>query len=434
MDDSTRPTTKRFWKRILIAAAAVVATVLVTLVVLNLSIGNKPIDQRVGPIYPVSSPEFRWVMSSVLTPSLVEGNRVEPLVNGTEIFPAMLAAIRSARETITLETYIFWSGSIGQEFTEALRERARRGVRIKVLLDWLGSQVNDDLWEEMETSGIEIRRYNEPAWYTLEQMNNRTHRRLLVVDGRIGFIGGAGIADKWTGDAQDPEHWRDTHFRVEGPVVTQLQSAFIDNWIAATGEVLHSIDYLPRVEAVGGSPAHVFKSSPGGGSKSMQLMYLMSIAAATKSIDLSAAYFVPDEVAVRELVAALKRGVRVRIVMPGPHMDMAVVRRASRAKWGSLLEAGAELYEYQPTMYHVKAMVVDGLWVSVGSTNFDSRSFSINDEANLNVYDAALARRQTGIFENDLAHSRRVTLDEWRGRSWWTRSLDIAATLLDSQL
>jgi cardiolipin synthase len=265
-------------------------------------------------------------------------------------------------------------------------------------------------------------------------MNHRTHRRLLVVDGRVGFIGGAGLADKWSGDAQDPEHWRDTHFRIEGPVVTQLQSAFIDNWIATTGEVLHSLHYLPRVADSGGAQAQLFTASPGGGSKSMQLMYLMAITSAAKSIDLSAAYFIPDEVALKSLVAALQRGVRVRVILPGPHMDSFLVRHASRALWGDLLAHGAEIHEYQPTMFHCKVMAVDGLWVSVGSTNFDSRSFSINAEANLNVFDAAFAAALTAIFEDDLRQSRRISLDEWQNRSWWTRTLDAAATLLESQL
>ena len=424
----------RTWKVWLKAASAVLGTVVVTLAVLNLSLGNKRIDHVLDRYHSVESPDFEWVMGSVLTPGLAGGNRAKALVNGVEIFPAMLDAIRSAQQTITLETYIYWSGSVGQQFSAALVERAKRGVQVKVLLDWWGSELDAELLDEMRSSGIEIRRYNPPRWYSLDRINHRSHRRLMVIDGSIGFIGGAGLSDKWSGDAQNPRHWRDTHFQVEGPVVTQMQSAFIDNWMATTGGVLHNTLYLPQLRSEGNMPAHIFTGSPGGGSKSMQLMVLMSITAAAKSIDLSAAYFVPDEVALASLVDALQRGVRVRIVLPGPHMDESVVMHASRAKWGDLLKAGAQIYEYQPTMFHVKVMVVDGLWTSVGSTNFDSRSFSINDEANLNVYDAAFARAQIAIFENDLANSRRVPLDEWQRRSLWTRLLDIAATLLDSQL
>ncbi len=424
----------RTWKLITVVAVSALASLLVALAILNLSLGNKSIDSRLQRQYSVASPEFERIMDAVLTSEVVDGNRVNALVNGNEIFPAMLDAIRSAEKTITLETYIYWSGTVGREFTHALSERAKQGVKVKVLLDWFGSNLDEDLIDEMRASSIEIRRYNPPRWYSLHQMNHRTHKRLLVVDGRVGFIGGAGLADKWSGDAQDPDHWRDTHFRVEGPVVTQIQSAFIDNWLQTTGEVLYGIDYLPRLEPIGDQRVQIFSSAPAGGSKSMQLMYLIPITSAETSIDLSAAYFLPDEVALATMVAALKRGVRIRIIMPGPHMDEAVVTHASRAKWGALLREGAELYQYQPTMFHCKVMVVDALWTSVGSTNFDSRSFSINDEANMNIHDASFARAQVAVFENDLKHSTRVTLKEWQNRTWWQRTLDAAATTLDSQL
>lgn len=411
-----------------------VATLVITLLTLNLSLGNKQIDAPLQRLHAVGSPEFQRAMGTVLTPHLVPGNTVKSLLNGAEIFPAMLTAIRAAQKTITLESYIYWSGAVGKEFANALQERAGQGVKVKVLLDWFGSHLDEQLIERMRASGIDVQRYNPPTWYSLQRMNHRTHRRLMVVDGSTGFIGGAGLSDKWSGDAQDPQHWRDTHFQVQGPVVTQMQSAFIDNWIATTGEVLHSLDYLPQVQPQGPALAQLFTSAPGGGARSVQLMYLMAMTAATGSIDLSAAYFVPDEVALQTLLVALQRGVRLRILMPGPHMDNGVVRRASRAKWGDLLRAGAELYEYQPTMFHCKVMVVDGLWTSVGSTNFDSRSFSINDEANLNVYDAAFANAQIAVFEQDLRQSRRILLQDWAQRPWWTRSLDAAAALLDAQL
>jgi cardiolipin synthase len=421
----------KFW---FTALTSIAVSVVVTLLIANLSLGNKEIDKPLERLYPVDSPQFQWVMGNALAPPLVGGNQVQALVNGNEIFPAMLDAIRSAQTSITLETYIYWSGSVGRQFTDALIERSKQGVRVKVLLDWFGSSLDDALLDEMRAGGVDIHRYNPPAWHNLQRMNHRTHRRLMVVDGRVGFTGGAGLADKWGGDAQGPDHWRDTHFRVEGPVTTQMQAAFIDNWIATTGEVLHSLDYLPPVGNSGTASAQLFTASPGGGSKSMQLLYLMAITSATKSIDLSAAYFVPDEVALKSLVAALKRGVRVRIILPGPHMDSFLVRHASRAMWGDLLAHGAEIHEYQPTMFHCKVMVVDGLWVSVGSTNFDSRSFSINDEANLNVYDAPFAESMTAIFEDDLRQSKRVSLQDWQDRGWWTRALDATATLLRSQL
>lgn len=418
----------------LLVAATVLATLVAVIAVLNLSLGNKQVDTRLTHLYSVADPQFLRAVSSVLSPAPVAGNRVEELLNGEQIFPAMLQAIRSAQHSITFETYIYWSGSIGAEFSAALTERASNGVRIHVLLDWVGGELDDRLLQEMRESGIEVRRYNPPRWFNLHRLNNRTHRKLLVVDGRTGFIGGVGIADIWRGHAQGPQHWRDTHFRVTGPVVAQLQSAFIDNWLQATGDVLHGDPYLPVLDATGGQLAQAFTSSPGGGAESMQLMYLLSITAATESIRLSASYFIPDNVAVKSLVAAVKRGVRVQILLPGPHMDVPLVRRASRAGWGRLLAAGAEIYEYQPTMFHCKVIVVDGLWTSMGSTNFDTRSFSINDEANMNVYDAAFARRQTEVFENDLQRSKRITLEEWQARPWWGKVLDAAASTLSSQL
>jgi cardiolipin synthase len=265
-------------------------------------------------------------------------------------------------------------------------------------------------------------------------MNNRTHRKLLVVDGEVAFTGGVGIADKWRGNAQDKEHWRDTHFRVEGPVVAQMQAVFMDNWIKATGHVLHGAAYFPELQRRGGEAAQMFSSSPSGGSESMTLMYLMAVTAAEHSIHLSNSYFVPEELLVEALVAAAKRGVKVRIIVPGPYIDTDVVRRASRARWGALLEAGVQIAEYQPTMFHCKVLVVDALWVSVGSTNFDNRSLRHNDEANLNVMSAAFAQRQVEIFEQDFSRSKPVTLQAWRERPWREKALEHAASLFGSQL
>lgn len=419
----------------LAVAAAVLVTTVTVVLVLNLGLGDKTVDQQVPSLYSVEDEQFRRVMSAMLGPALVNGNRTAALVNGDEIFPAMLEALRAARKTITFEMFIYWSGRIGKAFADALAERARSGVKVHVLLDSVGAgKIDDAFIEQMEAAGVEVKRYNPPRPWTIGRFNNRTHRKILVVDGRIGFTGGVGIADQWLGNAEDPQHWRDTHFRIEGPAVAQMQAAFMDNWTEVTGAVLHGADYFPALETRGAQWAQMFTSSPGGGSESMQLMYLMSIAAAKSTIDLAAAYFVPDNVDVNTLVAALKRGVRVRIILPGRHIDAGVVRRASRARWGKLLEAGAEIHEYQPTMYHCKVMVVDALWTSVGSTNFDNRSFSVNDEANLNVYDLEFSRQQVRIFEEDLKRARRVTLEEWNERPWTEKLRENAAALLGSQL
>jgi cardiolipin synthase len=415
--------------------ATIVITAIVVALLLNLSLGDKQVDRKIESLYTVAEAQFARTMGVMLGPALIHGNHAEVMLNGREIFPSMLQAIRGARRTITFETYIYWSGEVGREFAEALSERARAGVKVHVLLDWVGSsKMEQSLLQELGRAGVSLQRYNKPHWYSIGRLNNRTHRKLLVVDGRIGFTGGVGIADVWSGDAQDPQHWRDTHFRVEGPVVAQMQSAFMDNWVEVTGEVLHGEAYFPPIDKHGEHDAQVFTSSPGGGAESMQLMYLLSIAAAAREIRLSASYFVPDDISVDMFVSALKRGVKVQIILPGPHIDTEIVRRASRSTWGKLLRAGAEIYEYQPTMYHCKVMVVDALWTSVGSTNFDNRSFAVNDEANLNILDAEFARRQIEIFEQDLKRSRRVTLEAWENRPWTEKLWEHSLGLLSSQL
>lgn len=419
----------------LVAATAVSLTVGAVLLGLNLTGGEKSIEQSILRLYDTQDRQFDRAMGVLLGPAILEGNRVDVLLNGDEIFPSMLAAIRGAQTSITFESYIYWSGSVGQEFAAALADRARAGVRVHVLLDWLGSSKLDQAQIElMKHAGVMVRRFHEPVWYHLHRMNNRTHRKALVVDGNVGYTGGVGIADAWTGNAQDPDHWRDTHFRVEGPVVAQMQAIFMDNWVKVTGEVLHGVEYFPALTRAGEAAAQMFSSSPAGGSESMRLMYLLAITAAAKSIHLSSAYFVPDELTTKALVAAARRGVRISIVVPGEHMDAETVQRASRASWGELLEAGIEIHQYEPTMYHCKVMIVDGLWVSVGSTNFDSRSFALNDEANLNILDAAFASRQIEIFRQDVARSKAISLSDWRRRPIRDKVLDTLASMLRLQL
>jgi cardiolipin synthase A/B len=426
------PAPRKPWKAI---AWTFVLTLAATLLVLNLTSGEKKLDEQVRREYALHDPQYQRALGAMLGPPITDGNRFEAFQNGDKIFPPMLAAIRAAKHSITFETYIYWSGDIGRAFADALSERARAGVKVHVLLDWVGSaKVDADFIREMETSGVEIRKFHKPSWYDIARMNNRTHRKLLVVDGRIGFTGGVGIAPEWTGNAQDPTHWRDSHYKVEGPVVAQMQAVFMDNWIKVSGDVFHGERYFPPLPPVGTGRAQMFSSSPSGGSESMHLMYLLSIAAATKTIDLSSAYFVPDDLTVGALVAALHRGVRVRIVTPGPIIDSQTVRRASRAAWGPLLEAGAQISEYQPTMYHCKVFLVDGLLVSVGSTNFDNRSFRLNDEANLNIYDEAFAAAQTVQFEADLAQSKRLSYEGWKERPLLEKAWEHLAAVLSPQL
>ena len=412
-----------------------VLTVALVLLALNFTAGEKKVQQQLPRLYGTASPQFDRAMGNLLGPGVLDGNEVVDLQNGDHIFPAMLAAIRAAQRTVTFETYIYWSGDIGKQFADALSERARAGVKVHVLLDWVGSaKMEESYLDEMKRSGVEIEKFHEPHWYNLARLNNRTHRKLLITDGMVGFTGGVGIAPEWTGHAQNPEHWRDTHYQVRGPAVAHMQATFLDNWLKVTGKVLHGDAYFPALAPVGQHRAQMFSSSPSSGSESMQLMYHMAITAADRSIDLSAAYFVPDELTLKLLMDALERGVKLRIVTPGEHTDTETVKAASRATWGPLLQAGTEIYEYAPTMYHCKVMIVDGRMVSVGSTNFDNRSFRLNDEANLNVYDEAFAQRQTVVFDGDVRNSRRVTHEDWLNRPLKERLAEKMTALLRSQL
>jgi cardiolipin synthase A/B len=418
-----------------IVLVSVIATIVAVLVAVNFSTGEAEVKERVTHTYAISDPQFQRSMNVLLGPPLIDGNRVETLLNGNQIFPSMLDAIDHARKSITFETYIYWSGRVGKRFADALAARSRQGVHVHVLIDWVGSsKIDSSFLGTMRDAGVEIEKYHPPRWYTLNKLNNRTHRKLLVVDGRVGFTGGVGIADEWDGNAQDQDHWRDTHFRVEGPAAAQMQAAFVDNWLKVTGAVLDGPDYFPSIPAATGELAQVFKSSREGGSESMHLMYLLSIVAATRSIDLAMAYFVPDDLALDALIDALRRGVKVRVLLPGPITDTEVLRKASHDKWGALLQAGAEIYEFQPTMFHCKVLVVDGLWSSVGSTNFDSRSFRLNDEANLNVYSREFAERQIAIFNEDLRRSRRISYEQWRNRPLSEKVIERFEALIDSQL
>lgn len=418
----------------LIILLTALATLFATLVFRNLATPERKLDYEISAIR-VDEPLFERCMAHLLGPPLVGGNRITTLNNGDEIFPAMLGAIRQAEKTITFETYIYWSGKIGEKFAEALAERAHAGVQVHVLLDWIGSNsLDQELIDRLEQAGVEVERYRPLRWYGLSKLNSRTHRKILVVDGRIGFIGGVGIADEWTGHAQDPDHWREMHYQVEGPVVAHLQAAFTDNWLKTRANVLNHEDYYPELPEVGDVWAQVFKSSPREGGDSARLMFLLSLAAARERILIANSYFVPDDRTNRELVAASNRGVQVEIIVPGPIIDTQITRRASRWQWGPLLETGIAIYEYQPTMFHSKVMVIDNHWVSVGSANFDNRSFRLNEEANLNVLDQKFASEQARIFEEDKQQSKLVTLEEWRKRPFPEKVIEFLAGLLRSQV
>ena len=381
-----------------------------------------------------SDDQLRIAMGALFGSSYVPGNRVETLVNGDQIFTSMLRAIREARQTITFETYIYGRGGRAQEFADALSAKAREGLSVKVLLDWVGSiPMDEGLVARMQGAGVEVVRFRPLAWYSIDRTNNRTHRKLLVVDGRVGFSGGVGIADEWLGDARAPNEWRDNHYRLEGPAVAELQAAFAEHWIEATGELLLGDRFFPHIAPAGDHAAQIVVSSTHQ-RNIMHLMLMTAIASAQKTVRIGTPYFVPDELMRRQLLEARKRGVDIQIIVPGPQTDARMVRKASRHLWGDLLEAGIRISEYQPTFFHCKLVIVDDVWTSIGSTNIDNRALRLNDEANINLFDQRFANTQIDVFENDLAASRPYTFADWRNRSAREKFLDWLASLARSQL
>lgn len=424
------------WRRHLLwLLIGAVAAVLIGIVLLNLWPQERQLQQRLGHVSAVESPQFRREIGTLLGPDVTAGNAVADFQNGEEIFPAMLAAIRGARHSVNMETYIYWSGEVSKQFIAALTERARAGVKVHVLADWLGStRMKQDAIDALREGGVRFEYFHPLHWYSLDRINNRTHRKLMIVDGEVAFNGGVGIADAWEGNGLQPDRWRDMQFRVEGPAAAQMQAIFGDNWLATTGEALLGPDYYPATPAQGDIAVQAFASSPDGSGENMQLMYLMAINGARRRIDLEAAYFVPDELTLTALRDAMKRGVRVRLVVPGPHVDSKVVRNASQTQWGAMLQAGARMYRYQPALFHNKLMIVDGYLTIGGSANFDNRSFQLNDESNINIYDHAFAAHMTEVIDNDIARSRELTLAQWRQRPWRQRVFDWLSSQAAEQL
>jgi cardiolipin synthase A/B len=384
----------------------------------------------------VGEEAFLRAVQSMTGATVAHGNTIAPLVNGDEIFPALLGAIRDARETINLLTYIYWSGDIALDVADALADRAEAGLEVNVLLDAVGAaKMSRKLIARMDDAGVRVARFRPLRPYSLTRMNNRTHRKILVADGRVGMTGGVGIADEWTGDAQDPEHWRDTHFRVEGPIVAQLHGAFAENWLEATGHLLAGDRYLPKIEPIaGGVPMQLVRSGSACGATDVEALFFLALRSANSSIELTTAYFSPRAAFVDELVRAVERGVSVKVMTPGAHTDKRIVRSAGRTDYKRLLEGGVQLFEYEPTMLHAKTFVVDGCWSVVGSVNFDARSFELNDEAALCVQDAGFARQLREAFATDLERCREITREAWAHRPVRERVLEGATRAIKGQL
>lgn len=401
-----------------------------------------PIVRRRSPLryhmkhqFGVRDSGFLQTMHALTGSALQGGNRIDILENGVEIFPSMLAAIRAARETINLEFYIYWDGEISRTFAELLAEKSRAGVDVKVILDAVGSApMSAEMIDFMRANGVDLEWYHPIRWYTLSRVNHRTHRKLLIVDGKVGFAGGVGIADEWMGDAEDSDHWRETMVRVEGPAVIQMQFAFMDNWVKSRGEILTGLSYYPECKRAGENLAQVIKSSPSEGVSSVKLLYTISIVSAKQSILINNAYFIPDRDTIRALEGAVRRGVTVKVIVPGVRTDTPIVRQASRWHYEMLLRRGIQIFEYQKTMMHSKTMVVDGIWTTIGSSNFDDRSFRLNDEVNVNIYDEGIAAQMEEMFERDLARSVEIKLGRFQRRSVLARIKEGAARIFKGQM
>ena len=384
--------------------------------------------------FAVHSHEFLTSIVGTTGVPLVKNNKITILNNGDEFYPAMLEAIGNARKTITMEAYIFWKGDIGLRFAQALAERRQAGVTVKLLLDAVGSaSIGAEIEKILQESGCELVWYNPIRLRTISRFNNRTHRKSLVVDGRIAFTGGAGIADHWTGNAQDPAHWRDIQIRLEGPDAFGLQTGFAQNWLDTTGELVSGEGFFPPCDAAGTMAALTILSTPEAGSSAVRIMYYLSIVSARHSIYIANPYFIPDDAATEILIDARHRGVDVKVMITGIHNDMRLSRYSSIHLYGKLLEAGIEIYEYNRTMLHQKTMVVDGIWSTVGTTNFDNRSFALNEESNVCVHDRRLAEQLEQIFMEDLKGCDQVTLEKWRHRGLKTRLFGAVCVFLKDQ-
>jgi cardiolipin synthase A/B len=400
----------KFWLRAVLVAALVLA--------IALGIAQDQEVLQIESVRAAGDPEFSAYVAALTGTALTTGNSFQVLVNGDRIFPSMLDAIRRARSQISFETYIYSAGAIADQFTVAIEEATRRGVRCRMVLDAIGSKDLGDHLDRLRRAGCAVGTFNVPRWYSFEELNYRTHRKVLVVDGVVGFIGGVGVADYWAGDAQDPDRWRDTQVRMEGPSVKYLEAGFYENFAETVRPVTPLFEppvvpFAPNVE----ERTLVIWSSPVGGSSNMKLLYLVSIAAARKTLDICSPYFLTDESTGWAIQRAVDRGVRVRILVEGDITDAKPVKYAGRAAYEHLLSRGVEIYEYRPTLMHAKVMVVDGIWSVFGSANFDNRSLELNDELNAAVSDAPLAARFTSDFESDIRRASRLNLDEWRRRS-----------------
>lgn len=414
------------------AITAAVSSALAIIISKNFLETEKKISHYIETDYGVTDEAFERTMSHLLGPPLIAGNKVTILQNGEQIFPCMLEAINQARHSVTFENFVWTRGQVVNRFSKAFADAARRGVKVHFLQDAMGSNcLDNECMQEMRDAGVEVEIFRR---YNLANFNHRTHRKILIIDGQTGFVGGVGISDQWDGDGLTAGLWRDTQYKVEGPVVAQLQQAFLDNWMQTRAEVLHGDAYFPALKDCGDKVCQVFKSSVSEGADSARLMFLLSIAAARKSIRIVNPYFIPDMLVLKLLKKARERGVEVEIIAPSEKIDQRLVRYVGRARWGGLLRRGVRFYEYEPALLHCKYFIVDEHWVSVGSCNLDDRSLCLNEEANLNIWGEEFAAEHLQTFEADKALSRPISWDEWRNRPMREKILGHLGGVLRSQL
>jgi cardiolipin synthase len=383
--------------------------------------------------------DFNALLPSIvgLTQSSLEsGNQVQVLQNGDQFFPLLLADIAHARQTVHIESYIWWKGAICNQLAEALAAKARQGVEVRLMVDASGGHKMDrDLAKLMTDAGVRVVRFHAPTIGNWGRLNNRDHRKEMIIDGRIAYVGGYGFGAEWTGHAQDKDHWRDTGVRLEGPIVNRLQAAFCENWIEETGEIPAGAKYFPAPVRAGNTPAHLAYTSPTGGVSSVQVLYYLAIKAARHEIIIENPYLLPDDDAIDAMAEAVRRGVDVKVVVPATSStDSPIVQHASHHRFGILLQKGVKIWEYKKTLLHQKVIIVDGVWSCVGSTNFDRRALQLNDEISLGIVDPKVAAQLRAAFADDLRYAERRSYQQWQHRGVWHKFVDALAYLASSQL
>lgn len=377
---------------------------------------------KFDPPFTADSAAFRRSTEALGNP-MVEGNDARLLMNGDQIFPAMLKDIREAKKTVNLESYIFMPDEAGRQFADAMVEAAHRGVQVRFLIDAVGGKLGN-LEPLLEAAGVQAHEFRPLRLFSIHKVGNRTHRKILVVDGRIAYTGGLGIEKRWLGDARNQNEWRDTQVRVEGPVAAQMQAIFSEDWTYTTGEILGGDDFYPEIPKAGSIRSQAIKASRSDSSSKSKMLYYVAVQSATKSIHLANAYFLPDAQVRKALIEAVQRGVDVQVMVPGSHIDLPMVRFASWMHYGELLEGGVKIFEYMPTMLHNKTVTIDGIYSIVGSINFDARSMNRNAEEALAFFDRDFAGKMEEMFQKDKQRCREITFDEWDNRGAHRRIIE----------